>query len=169
MWYNSYATVHFVMPTWHSGSIGLEPGAIAWSDSLERQQVRAQQTKGAHCNSRDNRLPWIFSYVYIFIFTDGRHPIYIYCMIQNMNMILWCEYHRIHVHVGSSTSSIPGSCRLWDFVIQQQVDATGDSKANSLAQGVTHAMQTLMRWMPWSKHCFCSIRRDGHQSTDNGI
>ena len=115
MWYNSYATVHFVMPTWHSGSIGLEPGAIAWSDSLERQQVRAQQTKGAHCNSRDNRLPWIFSYVYIFIFTDGRHPIYIYCMIQNMNMILWCEYHRIHVHVGSSTSSIPGSCRLWRF------------------------------------------------------
>ena len=35
--------------------------------SLEWQQVRAQQTKGAHCNSRDNRLPWIFSYHYIYI------------------------------------------------------------------------------------------------------
>ena len=42
--HNSYATVHLVMPTWHSGSTGLEP---AWSDSLEWQQVRAQQTKDA--------------------------------------------------------------------------------------------------------------------------
>ena len=45
--YNSYATVHLVMPTWHSGSTGLEPGAIDQEWILEWQQVRAQDKRRA--------------------------------------------------------------------------------------------------------------------------
>ena len=47
---------------------------------------------------------------------------------------------------------IPGSLRLGDVGevgLQQQADTTGDSKAQSLAQGVSHPD---MSWMPWHQN-----------------
>ena len=52
--YNSYASVHLVMPTWHSGSTGLEP---AWSDNRSepnRQKARTA-TAAATAETTDCR------------------------------------------------------------------------------------------------------------------
>ena len=55
--YNSYATVHLVMPTWHSGSTGLEPGVIdqepSWSDN--RSEPNRQKARTATAETTDCR------------------------------------------------------------------------------------------------------------------
>ena len=57
--HNSYATVHLVMPTWHSGSTGLEP---AWSDN--RSEPNRQKARTATAETTDCRES--FQYIYIF-------------------------------------------------------------------------------------------------------
>ena len=60
--YNSYAIVHLVMPTWHSGSTGLEP---AWSDN--RSEPNRQKARTATAETTDCRES--FQYIYIYFHT----------------------------------------------------------------------------------------------------
>ena len=116
----------------------------AWSDSLEWQQVRAQQTKGTHCNGRDNRLPWIFSYVYIYmyLFLQTADILYIYCMIQNMNMI---------------TSFIAYMCMLdrQPPASQDLADSEISSSSNKLTPPVTPKPKALPKALPMPCRHWC--------------
>ena len=71
-------------------------------------------------------------YIYV-IYAYCVHCVYILYDIRYVIQVSCIQ------HVGS-TSSIPGSVRLWEVV------ATGDSKAKSLAQGAMVIKDT--QWMP---------------------